>query len=357
MALVTTPWQRRKEAGAVSVLLLVLIMVILAATGTGAMHISPLQVVAILLKKIHITLPVSYDPAMEGVLLMIRLPRVLLGVLTGAGLAVAGAAMQGLFRNPMADPGLIGISSGASVGAVLVLSLQLWVPALTGNGWLHYYGMNIAAFAAAFAAAWLIIRIARTANGSSVTMMLLGGIAVNALCAAFTGLLTYLSPNEQLRSIVFWMMGSLGAATWQTVLVVMPFILLPVVLLPRLAPAMNVFALGEREAQHSGVRVQSLKMQLMLLATLAVAAGVAVTGVIGFVGLVVPHMIRQFTGPSYRILFPCSALGGAILITLSDLLCRTIIAPAELPVGIVTAIIGAPFFIWLIMKEKKKLVL
>jgi iron complex transport system permease protein len=175
------------------------------------------------------------------------------------------------------------------------------------------------------------------------------------LCNAITGLMTYVSTNEQLRSIVFWLMGSLGGASWQTVLAVLPFVLIPLVLLPRIATALNVFALGEREAMHSGVKVSRLKTQLIIYATLAVAAGVAVAGVIGFVGLVVPHIVRQITGPDNRILIPCSALLGAVLLTISDLLCRTIAAPAEIPVGIVTAIIGTPFFIWLILKEKKSL--
>ncbi|MCW3463109.1 FecCD family ABC transporter permease [Chitinophaga nivalis] len=348
--------QQLKKTGTVSLLSIVLVLVVLIATGTGAMYISPLQVLAILLHKIGIAVPVSYAPAMEGVLWMIRLPRVLMGVLTGAGLAVAGAAMQGLFRNPMADPGLIGISSGASLSAVGMIVFQLAMPAWFNSGWLHYYALNIAAFGGAFLAAYLIIRIARTDSGSSVTMMLLGGIAINALCMALVGLLTYLSTNEQLRSIVFWTMGSLGGASWQTLGVAAPFILLPVLLLPRLSAALDVFALGEREAMHSGVNVQPLKVKLLLLATMAVAAGVSVTGIIGFVGLVVPHIVRQFTGPRYGILFPCAALAGATLLTIADLFCRTVLAPAELPVGIVTAIIGAPFFIWLIIKEKRTLI-
>jgi iron complex transport system permease protein len=256
----------------------------------------------------------------------------------------------------MADPGLIGISSGASLAAVLMIVFQITLPAWFNSGWIHYYALNMAAFGGAFIAAWLIIRIAHTDSGSAVTMMLLGGIAINALCMAFIGLLTYLSVNEQLRSIVFWTMGSLGGATWPTVLAVAPFILIPVLLLPRLATALNVFALGEREAMHSGVNVQLLKIKLLLLSTMAVAAGVAVVGIIGFVGLVIPHMVRQFTGPSYKVLFPCAALAGAILLTTADLFCRTIVAPAELPVGVVTSLLGAPFFIWLIVKEKRTLI-
>lgn len=346
-----------KQTGAIGLLTALLVLVVLLATGTGAMHISPLQVLAILLHKMRISLPVSYNSGMEAVLLVIRLPRVVLGVLAGAGLALAGAALQGLFRNPMADPGLIGISSGASVGAVLIIVFQTTLPLWLNTGWVHYYAMNIAAFCGAFIAAWLIIRIAHTDRGAIVTMMLLGGIAINALCMSFTWLMAYVSTNEQMRSIIFWTMGSLGGATWETVIAVAPFILVPVIFLPRLGPALNVFALGENEAKHMGVKVQSLKMKLLLLATMVVAASVAVAGVIGFVGLVIPHIVRQFTGPSYKILFPCAALAGAILLTVADLFSRTIVAPAELPVGIVTAMLGAPFFIWLILKEKRSLII
>lgn len=346
-----------RNTGIIGLLTMILIVVLLLATGMGAMHISPWQVLAILLHKIHIPLPVSYSSNMEAVLLIIRLPRVVLGILTGAGLALAGAALQGLFRNPLADPGLIGISAGASVGAVLMIVFQAILPLWLNTGWLHYYAMNIAAFCGAFIAAWLIIRIARTNSGSAVTMMLLGGIAINALCMSFTWLMAYVSTNEQMRSIIFWTMGSLGGATWETVMAVSPFILVPVIFLPQLAEALNVFALGENEAKHIGVKVEALKLKLLLLSTMVVAASVAVAGVIGFVGLVIPHIIRQFTGPSYKILFPCAALAGAILLTVADLFSRTVAAPAELPVGIVTAILGAPFFIWLIMKEKRSLMI
>lgn len=346
-----------KHSGAIGLLALLLMIVVLVATGTGAMHIPPLQVLAVLLQKTGIRLPVSYDNSTAAVLLVIRLPRVVMAVLIGAGLSMAGAALQGLFRNPMADPGLIGISSGASVGAVLIIVFQAALPLWLNTGWVHYYAMNIAAFCGAFIAAWLIIRIAHTNNGAIVAMMLLGGIAINALCMSFTWLMAYVSTNEQMRSIIFWTMGSLGGATWQTVSAVTPFIVLPLLILPSLAGALDVFALGENEAKHTGVNVSSLKMKLLLLSTMVVAASVAVAGVIGFVGLVIPHIVRQFTGPSYRILFPCAALSGAILLTVADLFSRTIVAPAELPVGIITAMLGAPFFIWLILKEKRSLLI
>jgi iron complex transport system permease protein len=345
-----------KRFSAVAFLSVLLLLAIILSTGSGAMSISPAQVMAILLSKIGIQLPVKFNEATAAVLWMIRLPRVILGVIIGAGLAIAGAALQGLFRNPLADPGLIGVSSGASLTAVMLIVLQSSFPFLTGNHLLQFYIMNFVTFCGAIIAVLLVFRISLRNGQAVMSTMLLAGIAINALCNAITGLMTYISTNDQLRSIVFWLMGSLGGASWQTVLAVLPFVLIPLVLLPRIAQALNVYALGEREAMHSGVKVGRLKTQLIIFATMAVAAGVAVAGVIGFVGLVVPHIVRQITGPDNRMLIPCSALLGAVLLTVSDLLCRTIAAPAEIPVGIVTAIIGTPFFIWLILKEKKSLV-
>ena len=339
-----------RNVSTISLLTILLVVVVLIATGTGAMHMSPLQVLAILLQKTGITIPITYEDNMPGVLWMIRLPRVLLGVLIGAGLGIAGASLQGLFRNPLADPGLIGISSGASMAAVVMIIIQHALPVFPA---LNFYALNLAAFAGAVITTLFIFRIAHSGGQAIVSTMLLAGIAVRALCESVTGLMTYIANNEQLRSITFWSLGSLGGASWQTVLGVTPFIFIPLIFLPRLAPALNLLSLGEREAMHSGVNVPILKVQLVVFATMSVAAGVAVAGIIGFIGLIVPHIVRQFTGPDYRVLLPASALSGAMLLTIADLICRTIVAPAELPVGIITAVVGAPFFIWLIIKEKK----
>ena len=339
-----------KKISTIGGLSILLVLVILIATGTGAMHMSPLQVLAILLHKAGINIPVVYEPNMEGVLWMIRLPRVILGVLIGAGLGVAGASLQGLFRNPLAD---LGISSGASMAAVVMIIIQGSFPVFQSIPLLNFYSLNFAAFAGAIITTLFIFRVARSGGQAVISTMLLAGIAVRALCESVTGLMTFVANNEQLRSITFWSLGSLGGASWTTVMGVIPFILVPVILLPRLAAAINLLALGEREAMHSGVKVSQLKVRLVILATMAVAAGVAVAGIIGVIGLIVPHIVRQFTGPDYRILIPGAALSGAVLLTIADLLCRTIIAPAELPVGIITAVIGAPFFIWLIIKEKR----
>ena len=336
---------------------ILLLLVMILATGTGALYISSLQVVAILLQKTGIHLPVDCPEHLTAVLWTIRLPRVLLAVLIGGGLGIAGASLQGLFRNPLADPALIGVSFGASFTAALLIVLETKLyHALQGmqvNSILQSYARNLLTFLGAILTVLIVFRLSVRGGRTIVPVMLLSGIAINALCNAFTGLMTYLADNEQLRNITFWTLGSLGGASWQTVWGVLPFVLIPALMLPRLAPALNVFALGEREAMHSGVKIDKLKTQLIIYATMAVASGVAVAGVIGFIGLVVPHIVRQITGPDHRVLIPAAALAGATLLTLADLISRTIMAPAELPVGIITAIAGAPVFIWLILKEKR----
>lgn len=329
-----------------------LIVSILIAAGRGAMPIAPLQVITILLAKTGIHLPVPYTEGMVDVLWQIRLPRVCMGVLIGAGLAIAGASLQGLFRNPMADPILIGISSGASLSAVIVIVLFSSLSA--GSGILSgYYLLNIASFLGACLSAVLVFRLARTGGQTMVATLLLAGLAMNALCNALTGLVTYTANNEQLRSITFWLMGSLGGASWTTVGSILPFILVPVFLLPLSGKSLNIYSLGEAEAMHSGVDVRWLKVRILLLTTLLVGASVAVSGIIGFVGLIVPHILRALTGSDHRSLLPDSALFGATLLVLADLVSRTLIAPAELPIGIITAIIGTPIFILLLYKQKK----
>lgn len=327
-----------------------LVMVVIGSVGMGAMRIATADVLAILLKQLGWT-DVVVEPQQEAVLMAIRLPRVLLGVLIGAVLGVSGAAMQGLFRNPLADPGLIGISSGASLFAVMTIVLQVklatWLPFQPG-----LYSLSLAAFAGAALTTWLVYRLSQQHGKAVVATMLLAGIAVNALSGALTGLMTYLADDAQLRSITFWGLGSLGGATWEMLGVVTPVLLLPVLLLPRLSKSLNAFALGESQAGHLGVDALRLKRQVILLATLGVGVSVAVAGVIGFVGLVIPHLIRLVAGADHRIVIPGSALLGAVLLTAADLVARTLVAPAELPIGIITALLGAPLFLYMLVKNR-----
>lgn len=332
---------------------LLLILVLLAAVGIGAVQIGPGQMTAILSRQMGLDLSIPYESQQETVLLAIRLPRVVLGILIGAALAVSGAAVQGLFRNPLADPTLIGIASGAALAAVAVIVLgATWLQGLTQ--WLGLYTLPLAAFLGGMMTTWVVYRLSSVAGRTVVTTMLLAGIAINALTGAATGLLTFVATDEQLRSITFWGLGSLGGATWQSVTTVAPFIILPLLTIPYLARSLNALLLGEAEAGHLGVNVEQVKQLIVLLVALAIGAAVSVAGIIGFVGLVTPHLLRLLMGPDHRYLLPGSALLGASLLLGADLLARTLVVPAELPIGIVTAILGAPFFLWLLLKDRSQ---
>lgn len=322
--------------------------------GLGAMDIPVKDVLVILLRKIGLFQGHQVAEQYETVIRIVRLPRVILGVLVGAGLGISGAAVQGIFRNPLAEPGLIGISAGASLIAVAIIALEVGILAGIGN-LLGYYLLAFGAFAGAGIAAMLVYQISRSDGKPNVATMLLAGIAINALAGALTGLITYLANEQQLRNITFWMLGSLAGATWETVLALLPFVLIPVVLLPLMGKALNAFALGEAQADHLGLKVNQVKRRVVILATMAVGAAVAVSGVIGFVGLLVPHTIRLFIGVDNKYVLPASALLGALILTLADMIARTIVSPVELPIGVITALLGTPLFLYILIKDKKKL--
>ncbi len=285
----------------------------------------------------------------ETVVWLLRLPRVLLALLVGAALGGGGAAMQGVFRNPLADPGLIGVSAGAALGAVGMIVLGSH--AATALPWADgALGMMLAAFVGGLLATWLVYCMGRRRPG--VATLLLAGVAVNAMAMAGVGLLTYLANDQQLRSLTFWSLGSLGGATWPRLAMAAPLVLLPLLILPRSARALNAMLLGEREANLLGFRPERLKAWLIALVALAVSAAVAMSGVIGFVGLVVPHLLRMVWGPDHRLLLPASCLGGAVLLLAADTLARTVMVPAELPIGVLTALVGGPFFMWLLLRTR-----
>lgn len=327
---------------------LVLLLVTLLSAAIGAVSIPFSQLSAILLSKIGIHLPVEIDPRADLVLTGIRLPRVLLGVLAGMALALSGALMQGLFRNPLADPALIGISSGSSFGASLMIVFGSTLPGFVASS-LGLFTIALAAFGGGLIVTFIVYTISTKDSQTSVATMLLAGIAMNALCGAGTGGLILFSTDTQLRDLTFWSLGSLGAATWQTLAVVAPFVIIVLIISPWLARALNALLLGESAAHHLGIETQRVKRMVILLSALAVGAVTAVTGLIGFVGLVVPHLIRLTFGPDHRLLLPASALLGGILLVVSDLLARILLQPAEIPIGIITALFGAPFFLWLLM--------
>ena len=287
----------------------------------------------------------------KSILLDIRLPRILLALLVGAALASTGVVMQGLFRNPLADPSLIGVSGGASVGASLMIVSASAVTASTTG--LSLVAMG--AFVGGFIATLLVYRVATSSLGTSVTTMLLAGIAIGALAGAFNSLLSYFSDNQMLRQISVWQMGNLSAANWTKVSIMSVVVVIFMLLLPTHTKALNALLLGESEARHLGIDVQRVKRKLILLTALGVGVSVAVAGLIGFIGLVIPHVIRLLIGPDHRWLIPASALGGAFLLLVADTIARIIVLPAELPTGILTALIGAPFFVALLIHQRREL--
>lgn len=335
------------------VLTVVLVLTMVVSSCVGAVQISFSELISIIAYHTGLSEHQNFEAQQAAVFLNLRLPRVLLGVLIGAALGVSGAAIQGLFRNPLAEPGLIGISSGATLFAVIMIVLETKIfKELTGV--IGFYALSLASFIGAGLTTMLVYRIAMRNGKTIITTLLLGGIAINALAGAFIGLLTYMATDAQLRNITFWSLGSLGGASWPTVTTLLPFVLIPVFGLPFLAKSLNALALGESQAMHMGVNVKVVKRIIIAMATMAVGASVAVAGMIAFIGLIIPHILRMTFTADHRLVVPGSALLGAALLTMADLIARTVVAPAELPIGILTAMIGAPVFIYIIITERNK---
>ncbi|WP_375611205.1 MULTISPECIES: FecCD family ABC transporter permease [unclassified Bartonella] len=285
------------------------------------------------------------------VLIDIRLPRVILGLLIGAALAVSGVLMQGLFRNPLADPGIVGVSAGAGLGAVLAIVVGIAFP-VSFAPFLEPYKVIIGAFFGGLLSTIILYIIATHNSFTSIATMLLAGIALGALSSAVVGTLIFVANDQQLRDITFWSLGSLAGATWLKVWLVLPFIVIGLLFSPFLSRALNALALGEAVAGHIGFHIQRVKNIAIPLVALMCGSAVAVSGGIGFIGIIVPHILRQLIGPDHRYLIPCSALLGAALLIFADMFARLIVAPAELPIGIVTALFGAPFFLWILICKR-----
>jgi iron complex transport system permease protein len=285
------------------------------------------------------------------ILMDVRLPRLAMGLMIGAALAVSGALMQGLFRNPLADPGIVGVGAGAGLGAVAAIVLGGFLPAgLAALAGQHL--VPVAAFLGGWATTLLLYRVATRGGQTSVATMLLAGIALGALAGALTGILVYLADDTQLRDLTFWSMGSVAGASWSKIAAALPLILPVLFLSPLLARGLNALALGEAQAGHLGIRVERVKRLAILGVAAAAGAAVAAAGGIGFVGIVVPHLLRLATGPDHRFLLPNAALLGATLLVGADMIARTLVSPAELPIGIVTATLGAPVFLWILMQRR-----
>lgn len=315
-------------------LLLLLVVTMVFALGMGA---SDVDVLATLVGDVS-------QPSDHLIVFDIRLPRVILAVIVGAGVATAGAAIQGLFRNPLADPALIGVSGGAALFASAFL--------VVGGMGLGQLGLAGSAFIGGLLTTWLVLEIGR--RSGTISSLLLAGVAINAVTLAGVGVFTYLSDDVQLRSVAFWALGSFNGADWTAVAIAL---VIPVViaLLFRHRQSLNAMTLGDREAGHLGINVERLRLHIIVLTALAVGVAVALCGVIAFVGLIVPHLVRLSLGSSHHVVIPGSMLLGGWLMLVADTLSRTLIAPAEFPVGIVTSLLGGPFFIYLIIRQHGRL--
>ncbi|MDD7805504.1 MAG: iron ABC transporter permease [Endozoicomonas sp. (ex Botrylloides leachii)] len=329
-------------------------IILILSLGTGPVSIRPAEIASILLHDSGLV-DASPDDKLRLIIESIRLPRTLVGFMVGGALAVAGAAMQGLFRNPLADPSIIGVASGSALGASVSIVLGAIPFTMVAHGLLHNIEVPLMAFIGGITTTGLIYRIGTTGNGTSVTTMLLAGLAINALAGACIGFLSYIADDATLRSLTYWQMGSMDSATWDMVLICTVTLLPASLLLCRYAQVINVLLLGESEARHLGVNIQRVKFQLITLSALAVGVSVSVSGIISFVGLVVPHLIRLIVGPDHRILLPASTILGGLLLVCADMLSRTLIAPAELPIGIVTSLMGAPFFMVILWQQRQRI--
>ena len=321
------------------------VVVAVVSVGRGALGIDVGDVVRILAAPLGAD-QAGIDPISHDVVWQIRLPRLALGLLIGAGLGTAGALLQGMFGNPLAEPGIVGVSSGAAVGGVTAIALG----ATAAGAWV----LPLAAFAGGLVTTLLVYAGARSGGRTETVTLVLTGIAVNAICGALIGLAMFLSDDAELRSITFWSLGSVANATWRTVALTTPLVLIGVAIGQRFAHPLDLLALGEGPARHLGIDTDRMRLQLIAVVAVLTAAGVAVAGIISFVGLVVPHLIRLVAGPGHRLLLPASALAGAAVLTAGDLFARTAAAPAEIPLGVLTALLGAPVFLYLLRTTRRR---
>ncbi|GAB4003737.1 iron ABC transporter permease [Glycomyces albus] len=340
------PLQRLAVPAALAALLAaVLATGVLTSGATGAFPISAGDILSSVGHRLGLG-GTPIEGTGESVLWDIRFPRIVLGVLVGACLACAGTLMQGMFGNPLAEPGIIGVSSGAAVGAVASIAFGL---VFAGN-----WTISVCAFIAGLITVTVVYLLSRSNGRTEVVTLVLTGVAVNGLAGSLIGLFVFFADNDEITAITFWQMGSLSQATWPRILAVLPPAALGLLLAPRYARRLDLLALGERPARHLGVDVERMRIVLIVVVALLTAAAVAVSGVIGFIGLVVPHLLRMAAGPGHRVLIPLSAMGGAAVLVWGDLAARTVAAPAEIPLGVLTALVGSPFFFWLLRRTRRR---
>jgi len=342
----TTTQKKRKYYISLVLLILTLFAAIIFSIMLGPVNIHPFTTISIFLNKIGL-IDSNWTQTIETIVTDIRAPRVLVAALVGAGLAIAGAAMQGLFKNPMAEPYVLGMSSGAAVGAALVIVLGI------GVGTFGTLSINIMAFFGAFGTILVVYGVARSDGKVPVETLLLAGIAMGAFLYAVVSFMKFIAPDQALRDIVLWLMGSFSMSRWDDLYLVTPLILIGIVGLYAFSRELNAMQFGEETAMYLGVKVETVKKIILVFAALITATGVSHAGIIGFVGLIIPHVVRILIGADHHILLPASAIMGAIFLILADTLARTIASPTEIPVGIITAFVGAPYFIYLLKRKKK----
>jgi iron complex transport system permease protein len=330
-----------------------LLVVFLFSLSIGQMFIPVNEIAVIFLKKFGLFSSVETDTVHETVLWSIRLPRLVMTTLIGVALGLSGAALQGLFRNPLVEPGLIGVSSGSALAvvAVIVFGASLGLERTS-------FGMSVLmpffAFGGGLLATFLVLQIGKFMGPSTVAMLILAGVAVNALCGALMGVMIFYADENQLHMFTFWTLGDLSGANWSSLMIATPLLMIGCFFLLRYTNALNAIAIGESEAFHMGVDVDRVKKGVIFFAALAVGTSVSLAGAISFVGLVVPHLLRVTFHSDNRLVMPGSAIGGPLLLILSDMVARVVVSPAELPIGVMTALVGAPFFIFLLIRSRRK---
>ena len=339
---------RRVRAGVLMpVLAAALLLAVVLAATRGQVPVSPAEVLGSIFHRLGLNWgPLPSHPQGENTLWSVRFPRVAMAVLVGAGLGCAGALMQGVFGNPLAEPGVIGVSSGAAVGAFGVI--------VFGVSTLGSWTIIVAAFVGGMLTTFGVYFLSRSKGRTEVVTLILTGIAVNAFAGAVIGLFTFISDDDALRAMAFWNLGSLSGSSWSSVTTILPCVVAGIIVAQWHAGRLDLLTLGDVPARHLGVDVERVRITLVVVIALLVAAGVAFTGIIGFVGLVVPHVIRMISGPGHRLLLPASALGSALVITVGDLIARTAIGFQELPLGILTALVGGPFFFVLLLRTRSR---
>ena len=324
-----------------------LVAVMIAGVAIGPIRLAAGEILAIMFGKLTGGDLSAHSVAMQNVVWDLRLPRVILAAIVGASLAVAGASLQGLFGNSLADPGIVGVTSGASLGAIIAI--------VTGLTVLGTWTVPVMSFVGGLGVTGVIYVLAQPDRKGGTVQLLLVGIAITAIAGSVNGCFTYLVDSTELESIVYWQMGSLNRASWPAILTVLPFFVLGLVTIHRLALPLDVLALGEKQARHVGLNVRATRIGLVVATALVVASAVAVAGSIGFVGLVIPHIVRLIVGPGHTWLLPISALGGAIMLVAADIGARTLNPPSEIPIGLFTGLVGGPFFLWLLYRRRTEM--